>query len=122
MIAHEDDSDLGNQRLLKSVAGVIFLGTPHRGSGTASLGALVGRITNAFLISVSAGLQTKVIRTDLLRPLQYDSKALQELTDSVRNRLAGLQIVSFYETKPEPPSPSVRDIIPERTCHHQLTS
>ena len=110
VIAHEDNSDPTNHRLLQSVAGIIFFGTPHRGSGTATLGNLFGTMINTFLKGASAGFQTKSIRTDLLRHLESNSKALQELTDSVRNRLGGLQIVSFYETKPESPWPSVSHV------------
>ncbi|KAH6649379.1 hypothetical protein F5144DRAFT_634706 [Chaetomium tenue] len=106
-IAHEDNSDPANQRLLQSVTGIVFFGTPHRGSDTAKLGTLVGTMINTFLKAASAGLQTKAIRTDLLRHLESDSKALQELADSVRDRLGSLQIVSFYETEPESSWPSV---------------
>jgi hypothetical protein len=118
VIAHEDSSDPANQRLLQSVTGIVFLGTPHRGSGTANLGNLVGTMVNTFLKAASAGLQTKTIRTDLLRHLESDSKALQELTDSVRNRLGGIQIVSFYETEPESLWSSVShiDVSPGPSC------
>ncbi|KAH6849841.1 hypothetical protein B0I37DRAFT_370018 [Chaetomium sp. MPI-CAGE-AT-0009] len=107
VIAHEDNSDPTNQRLLQSVIGIVFLGTPHQGSATANLGSLAGTIINTFLKAASAGSQTKTIRTDLLRHLESDSKALQDLADSVRNRLGSLQIVSFYETEPESSWPSV---------------
>lgn len=110
VIAHEDNSDPTNQRLLQSMAGIVFFGTPHRGSDTAKLGNLVGTMINTFLKAASAGLQTKTIRTDLLRHLESDSKALQELADSVRDRLGSLQIVSFYETEPESSWPSVSHI------------
>jgi hypothetical protein len=96
-------------RLLKSVAGIVFLGTPHRGSSIASLGALVGRIINVFLVA-------KSIRTDHLRYLEYESKALQDLTDSACNRLANIKIVSFYETKPEPALPFVSLIRANMEC------
>lgn len=102
MTAHEDNTDPDNQRVLQSVAGIVFLGTPHRGSGTASLGNVVGTVVNGLIRSTSVGLQGRTIRTDLLRHLESDSKALQELTESVRHRLADIQIVSFYETEPEP--------------------
>jgi hypothetical protein len=106
VIAHEDNSDPTSYRLLQSVTGIIFFGTPHRGSGTANLGNLVGTMVNTFLKAASAW-QTKTIRTDLLRHLESDSKALQGLAESVRNRLGSLQVVSFYETEPESPWPSV---------------
>lgn len=106
VIAHEDNSDPANYRLLQSVAGIIFFGTPHRGSSVATLGKPFGKMVNPFLKVASAG-QSKAIRIDLLRYLESNSKALQELTDSVRHRLGSLQVVSFYETKPEFPSPLV---------------
>lgn len=65
---------------------------------------------------------TKPIRTDHFRLLEYDSKPLQDLSDSVRNRLADLKIVSFYETMPEPPSPFVSGIkTKDEDDHQQLT-
>ncbi|KXX73339.1 Ankyrin repeat domain-containing protein 50 [Madurella mycetomatis] len=101
IFAHEDNGVYG--RLLKSVAGVVFLGTPHKGSNAATLGTLVGRIVNTFVAATSAGFQTRLIRTDLLDYLSYDSKHLQDLGVSVRNRLADLAVVSFYESEAQYP-------------------
>jgi len=101
IFAHEDNAIYG--RLLKSVAGVVFLGTPHKGSNAATLGTLVGRIVNTFVAATSAGLQTRPARTDLLDYLSYDSKHLQDLSVSVRNRLADVTVVSFYECEAQYP-------------------
>lgn len=46
---------------------------------------------------------SSTIRTDLLGNLKYDSVALQHLSTSVRQRLADLEVVTFYETSPTPP-------------------
>ena len=129
MFAHEDDAVYG--RLLRSVAGVVFLGTPHKGSNAANLGSVIGRIINVFLATASSGLQTRTIRTDLLDYLKNDSQALQALSISVRNRLADLMIISFYESEVLPPFSSVsigcRDQCPGRPaskcllCDRSLT-
>jgi hypothetical protein len=89
--------------LLKSIAGVVFLGTPQRGSDVANTGAIVGRVINACAMAASAGLQNRVVRRDLLDHLSFDSKALEDLSLSVRNRLRDMHVVSFYETKPLSP-------------------
>ncbi|KAK6708877.1 hypothetical protein SNK04_009822 [Fusarium graminearum] len=93
--AHENDDLYGE--LLKSIRGVVFLATPHRGSGTANLASICGSIVNSF---ASAGLGPRAVRTDLLKTLIYDSDALQDLTMSARNRLGNIHVVSFYETLP----------------------
>jgi hypothetical protein len=92
--AHEDD-----MAVLTSIIGVIFLGTPQRGSEMANIGAIAGRVINACAMASSAGLHNRVVRRDLLNDLSFDSKALEDLSVSVRNRLAGMEVVSFYETK-----------------------
>ena len=90
--------------MLKSVTGVIFLGTPHRGSSIATLGSVVGTIVNL------PGLPAKAVRTDLLDYLKPGSRYLQDLAISVRNRLAGLTVVSFYESEMQYPLASVVSI------------
>jgi hypothetical protein len=99
VIAHEDNVTYGG--VLQSVKGVIFLGTPHRGSSVATLGGVVGTIVNL------PGLATKTVRTDLLDYLRPESRHLQDLAISVRNRLADLTVVSFYESEAQYPLPSV---------------
>ncbi|EXK26983.1 hypothetical protein FOMG_16422 [Fusarium oxysporum f. sp. melonis 26406] len=98
--AHENDDLYGD--VLKSVRGVVFLATPHRGSNAANLASICGSIVNSF---ASAGLGPKTVRTDLLKTLIYDSDTLQDLTMSARNRLGNIHVVSFYETLPLPMGP-----------------
>lgn len=96
VFAHEDDTTYG--AVLKSVIGIVFLGTPHRGSDLATLGSVVGNIINSLAV-----IQPGVVKRDLLDHLNYDSSALQDLVLSARNRLNNIAIVSFYETEPMPP-------------------
>ncbi|OIW34693.1 hypothetical protein CONLIGDRAFT_658495 [Coniochaeta ligniaria NRRL 30616] len=97
VLAHEDDMFYG--KLLSSVTGIVFMGTPHKGSSVANLGSVVGRIVNTCVATSTATLQSKAIRTDLLDYLNSDSKVLRDLAVSVRNRLQDLTVVSFYETE-----------------------
>lgn len=85
--------------VLKSIVGVAFLGTPHRGSDVAKMGAIAGRVINGCAMLASAGRHGRIVRRDLLDTLSFDSKALQDLSVSVRNRLCDIKVVSFYETK-----------------------
>ncbi|KAF4459721.1 ankyrin repeat-containing [Fusarium albosuccineum] len=95
VIAHEDDNLYGE--VLKSVIGVAFLATPHRGSTAANLASVFGTIVSTF----------RATRTDLLNHLIYDSDALQDLNTSARNRLGNISVVSCYEDKPTPPLSSL---------------
>ena len=97
VFAHEDEATYG--ALLKSVTGVIFLGTPHRGSNAATLGTVVGGIVNTFV----PGFPTKTVRTDLLDYLKEGSRQLHDLATSARNRLANLTVISFYESEAQYP-------------------
>ena len=96
--AHEADEEYG--RFLKSVVGIVFLGTPHRGSAVASVGKLVSQIINGAMLTPATGIGPK-FRSDLLENLERSSMALRDLNSSVKNRLRGIKIISFYETSRE---------------------
>ncbi|KAM0215059.1 hypothetical protein ACHAQD_008567 [Fusarium lateritium] len=105
VIAHEDDNYYGE--VLQSIVGVVFLATPHRGSQSANLGNIVGTIINTFRTTVTAGLGSGPIRTDLLQSLVYDNDALEDLSMSARRRLGNMSVVSCYENEPTDRSPSL---------------
>ncbi|KAH8647072.1 hypothetical protein BGZ60DRAFT_570501 [Tricladium varicosporioides] len=90
IIAHEADSHYSS--ILKCCTGIVFLGTPHRGSEHASLGALFAGLTNALTLSSS-------VRADLLRDLQPKSETLQVISRQFVQRANYLHIVSFYERR-----------------------
>ncbi|KAH7091508.1 hypothetical protein FB567DRAFT_490488 [Paraphoma chrysanthemicola] len=99
VLAHEDDHLHGD--ILSATSGIIFFGTPHRGSKGADIGKIVGRVVNVCLRASTAGVAGSV-RDDLLATLKSNSKALSDLAISSRNRLRNLEIVTFHETETMP--------------------
>jgi hypothetical protein len=89
-LAHEDDHLYGD--ILSATSGIVFFGTPHRGSKGADVGKIVGSASQAAGIAGS-------IRDDLLTTLGSNSQALSDLAISSRNRLTNLEIVTFHETE-----------------------
>ncbi|KAH0565544.1 hypothetical protein GP486_001057 [Trichoglossum hirsutum] len=85
-----------NERIFQDIRiatyGIIFLGTPHRGSGKANIAAV---IANVIKITYPG------IKTQVLESLRRNSIVLQDLADDFRNMHSQLEIVSCYELKPE---------------------
>ncbi|TGJ72003.1 hypothetical protein EYR41_003922 [Orbilia oligospora] len=79
--------------------GVIFLGTPHRGSATAEIAKTVANFVNKPSIYLGVGLFAGDIRTDLLEDLAYDSPKLTSISKTFQERAAVLMIYSFYESE-----------------------
>lgn len=77
--------------LSESTLGIIFLGTPHRGSEMASYGNVFASIANAVMIKPPPRL---------INALQSNSGALMRLTTDFRSQLPKYQVYSFYEMKP----------------------
>ncbi|KAK6518961.1 hypothetical protein TWF281_003651 [Arthrobotrys megalospora] len=79
--------------------GVIFLGTPHRGSAAAEIAKTVASIVNKPSTYLGVGLFAGSIRTDLLKDLAYDSPKLSDVSKTFQERAAVLLIHSFYESE-----------------------
>ncbi|KAF2417713.1 hypothetical protein EJ08DRAFT_703291 [Tothia fuscella] len=81
--------------MFKSTYGVIFFGTPHRGSEMASIGKIAAKISGLGLAESSHRL---------LRSLEVGSSELERISDSLSRMLPkqvkGLQIYSFLEGLP----------------------
>ncbi|KAI0122935.1 hypothetical protein BJ170DRAFT_118323 [Xylariales sp. AK1849] len=75
------------QQILNTVCGIVFLATPHRGSGLAG-------ILNKFLRVTFQS--TKKYVSDL----QRNSSGIEDINDQFRHHAPRLQIVSFFETLP----------------------
>ncbi|KAH7175932.1 Alpha/Beta hydrolase protein [Dactylonectria macrodidyma] len=101
VVAHEKDNIYG--AVLKSIIGVVFLATPHAGSGGANLANVFLTIANTFRSTATAGRRPRVARTELLNYLSRNSDDLQELFVSVQHQLQNLSVVSFYETQATAP-------------------
>ncbi|KAH6627231.1 hypothetical protein B0J18DRAFT_163893 [Chaetomium sp. MPI-SDFR-AT-0129] len=83
--------------IAQHIKGVVFLGTPHRGSRSASHAQLISRIIN--MASLGRG-----VRTELLRTLEISSGELETISRHAVQLLSKFPIVSFYERKPLGPS------------------
>jgi hypothetical protein len=77
-----------------ATTGVIFLGTPHRGSGVANLGQV------AALIAGAAFPGWQVFNRGLLKSLEKDNDGLFQTSDRFVNICTGMRIHSFYEILP----------------------
>ena len=74
--------------------GILFLGTPHRGSNMADYGKVLANV---------ASWATNRPSSRLLRDLQNNSDTLAHLTSDFKNQLSMYQIASFFELKPTRP-------------------
>lgn len=72
-------------------AGIIFFGTPHRGSEKATYGKI--------LADVATGVMRKP-SSRLVKALTANSDELEELSSAFRFQALNYQLVSFYELKP----------------------
>lgn len=82
--------------------GIMFLGTPHRGSESADLGAVVSNIVNFAAKLGSLGLAKKPLQIGILAELKNGSKTLRELHETFVKRASlpsQLPISSFIETR-----------------------
>ena len=81
----------------KYTSGIVFFGTPHRGSSFADIAHVTAKILS--LVSV-----TPRLNRDLLREIQRDSSQMNEINEGFADLANGsLLIGSFYETQPTRP-------------------
>ena len=78
--------------LLRKIRGVVFFGTPHRGSSLADWGTMFANILKAASLGSSTNSQ-------LSADLKERSKVLQSISKSFVDRSKSLSITSFYETE-----------------------
>ncbi|OJJ98455.1 hypothetical protein ASPACDRAFT_61967 [Aspergillus aculeatus ATCC 16872] len=76
---------------LDSVIGILFMGTPHRGSEVASLGSICAEMLQA----VSLGKRTN---TTLLKQLREGSQVLQEISNAFAFLGADIHIYTLIES------------------------
>lgn len=94
MLANERDKYYGD--ILSSCCGIIFMGTPHRGSGLATWAAIFQQIANTAMLSQS-------FRGELLKNLAYNSEILQTISRQFVQRSVKFPIRTFYEQEVTPP-------------------
>jgi hypothetical protein len=90
ILAHDRSSFYS--ALLQKVWGVVFLGTPHRGSDIA--------FWTEFLAHTLHIAQFKTgTNKNLVTALKKDSKSLSEISSQFVQRGANLEIITFFETE-----------------------
>ena len=91
MFAQSSGGDYGG--IVSSTSGIVFLGTPFRGSPTSTLGMIITRCTSALGFG-SHGM--------LLKTLEDHSERLDLLLSHflVIAKQFDIRLVCFYETKP----------------------
>lgn len=79
------------QTIRNHTLGIVFFGTPHRGSDKANYGKT--------LANVAAGVMHKP-KSKLISALQSNSETLMRLTSEFKFEAPNMEIMTFYETKP----------------------
>ena len=74
--------------------GLVFFGTPHRGSEKATYGKI--------LANVATGVMHKP-KSKLISALQSNSETLMKLTSEFKFEAPNMNVTTFYETKPMKP-------------------
>ncbi|OTB05501.1 hypothetical protein M426DRAFT_21816 [Hypoxylon sp. CI-4A] len=74
----------------RQIKAVMFLGTPHRGSNSASLGLRVAQLFRAFGLNANPSI---------LKALLYDSVGLQDIHQQFEYISENLRIINFYEKR-----------------------
>ena len=82
------------KQIRMATVGMIFLGTPHQGSGMASIGQVAAAVAGC----VVPGAQ--ILNRGLLKSLERNSSGLFETSNRFSNICAHMRIHSFYETIP----------------------
>lgn len=87
-------SNTGHEELANCVCGILFLGTPHKGSHLASFMDVIGGVVKT-LFARPADL--------IIKDLSSNSRHLLELDGLLRVKLGKIDIYSFYELLPMGP-------------------
>ncbi|KAI9767152.1 MAG: hypothetical protein M1839_004625 [Geoglossum umbratile] len=97
LVAAEDYANIRD-----SVVGILFLGTPHRGSSTTQFPEVLTRITDVAL--ADSPRFTDKMRKDLFESLEKGSDILKTISTEFKNQVSNIRIVSFIEQNTIPPS------------------
>ena len=111
ILAHEDSDTYHD--LQDAVKGVVFMGTPHRGSQIATFAQIAANILNSLMPG-------NTIKRPLMRALSTNSRELEEINRSFVPRCSSLELASFYEAEifPGLPTPVGRNMaLSLRLCH-----
>lgn len=91
LLSSGDDPERG--AIYKRIAGVIFIGTPHRGSGTTPYANVIANIVGTF----------SYVNKKIIKDLEAGSAALESSRESFSSVSEGFHVVCFFEELPTPP-------------------
>ena len=89
-------------RIFSATRGIIFLGTPHRGSGLSSLAKVTASVAQV-------ALQT--VNDNLIRDLERDSQTLDRIRDSF-SRILARRTFTLWSFVEELSTPGVGKVYP----------
>lgn len=92
ILAHENLSDKYYKDIVDNTKAIIFLGVPHKGSGSAWWGNFAANALKAASIG-------RATNTALVADLRRDSETLTNISKQFVHRGRDLKIYSFYETQ-----------------------
>ncbi|KAK8084091.1 hypothetical protein PG996_002872 [Apiospora saccharicola] len=93
----------GNYGTIKDrTYGIVFLGTPHRGSNQTAFPSLLANIANIGTPVLSRFIGKN--RTDLINALKHEASGLEKLSYQFADQLAIIKIASFIEVDITPPA------------------
>lgn len=90
VLAHERSETYGG--LLSEIKGVVFMGTPHRGSYVATWGQILASIPNTLTLGTT-------VKKEFMKTLSANSRELQDISHSFVQRGRALRLFSFYEAE-----------------------
>jgi hypothetical protein len=90
------------ENIRKSCLGIIFLGTPHRGSKAVGFSTLLATIVNVATIG-SSRLFGRA-RTELLDNLEREAPILDSISGKFVEQTRSIQIATFVEMNATPPA------------------
>lgn len=93
--------------ILDSTIGIVFMGTPHRGSDLASWGLMATNLVNAASLGMG-------INKELLKTLKADSEMLAGISTQFVHRATPLKIRTFTEQQVERPLTTL--VVPESSA------
>ena len=86
------------ETIMKNTIGILFFGTPHRGTDMANYGKVLTNIANSVMNRPTS---------QLVEALTTNSASLSRLTSDFKHQMPMFKIVSFYEMKPSRPLSSL---------------
>lgn len=80
-----------------AIAGILFLGTPHRGSRYATYAYILATTANSLIIGTQASRLVGRMRSDILKTLKTHAPELITIAEDFRKYAGDIRIRSFVE-------------------------